>query len=58
MFGGGIIPDADIAELQRMGVAKIFTPGAATSEIVDWVRATLGHSEPVGESEPVGRPGS
>ena len=42
VFGGGIIPDADIAELERMGVAKIFTPGAATTEIVDWVRATLG----------------
>src|SRR6266853_4676532 len=28
VFGGGIIPDADIAELRSMGVAKIFTPGA------------------------------
>ena len=42
VFGGGIIPDADIAELEQMGVAKIFTPGAPTHEIVDWVRATLG----------------
>jgi methylmalonyl-CoA mutase C-terminal domain/subunit len=42
VFGGGIVPDADIAELERMGVAKIFTPGASTYEIVDWVRATLG----------------
>ena len=42
VFGGGIVPDADIAELERMGVAKIFTPGALTYEIVDWVRATLG----------------
>ena len=42
VFGGGIIPDEDIAELSRMGVAKIFTPGAATTEIVDWVRSTLG----------------
>jgi methylmalonyl-CoA mutase, C-terminal domain len=41
VFGGGIIPDADIAELKAMGVAKIFTPGAATHEIVDWVRANL-----------------
>ncbi len=41
VFGGGIIPDADIAELQSMGVAKIFTPGAATHEIVDWVRSNL-----------------
>ena len=45
VFGGGIIPDADIAELERMGVAKIFTPGAPTTEIVDWVRANLGRKE-------------
>jgi len=39
IFGGGIIPDADIPELTSMGVAKIFTPGATTQSIVDWVRA-------------------
>jgi methylmalonyl-CoA mutase C-terminal domain/subunit len=42
VFGGGIVPDADIAELERMGVARIFTPGASTQEIVAWVQATLG----------------
>lgn len=42
VFGGGIIPDADIDELTRMGVAKIFTPGASTTEIVDWVNTHLG----------------
>jgi methylmalonyl-CoA mutase cobalamin-binding domain/chain len=42
VFGGGIIPDADIAELKEMGVARIFTPGATTSEIVDWVRSAFG----------------
>ena len=47
VFGGGIIPDADIAELAKLGVAKIFTPGASTSEIVDWVRSQLGSVEPV-----------
>jgi methylmalonyl-CoA mutase C-terminal domain/subunit len=41
VFGGGIIPDVDIAELSAMGVAKIFTPGAATHEIVDWVNSEL-----------------
>jgi methylmalonyl-CoA mutase, C-terminal domain len=46
VFGGGIIPDEDIAELERMGVAKIFTPGASTTEIVDWVQTELGKSEP------------
>jgi methylmalonyl-CoA mutase, C-terminal domain len=43
VFGGGIIPDADIEELYRMGVARIFTPGAPTTEIVAWVRSELGH---------------
>ena len=38
VFGGGIIPDEDIPELERLGVARIFTPGAPTTEIVDWVR--------------------
>jgi methylmalonyl-CoA mutase, C-terminal domain len=52
VFGGGIIPDADIAELERMGVAKIFTPGATTTEIVDWVHSALGSDVPASE-EPV-----
>jgi methylmalonyl-CoA mutase C-terminal domain/subunit len=38
VFGGGIIPDADIPELKRLGVAKVFTPGATTQAIVEWVR--------------------
>jgi methylmalonyl-CoA mutase C-terminal domain/subunit len=42
VFGGGIVPDEDIPELERMGVAKIFTPGATTTEIVDWVRENVG----------------
>jgi methylmalonyl-CoA mutase C-terminal domain/subunit len=49
VFGGGIIPDDDIGELRRMGVARIFTPGASTSDIVAWVRAELGHE--VAESQ-------
>jgi methylmalonyl-CoA mutase C-terminal domain/subunit len=42
VFGGGIIPEEDIAALTELGVAKIFTPGAKTSEIVEWVRANVG----------------
>jgi methylmalonyl-CoA mutase, C-terminal domain len=42
VFGGGIIPDEDIPELERLGVSKIFTPGATTTDIVDWVRAHVG----------------
>lgn len=39
VFGGGIIPEADIPELEALGVARIFTPGTPTQEVVDWVRA-------------------
>jgi methylmalonyl-CoA mutase, C-terminal domain len=41
VFGGGIIPEADIPELEQAGVAKIFTPGATTQSIVEWVRANV-----------------
>ncbi|WP_166355890.1 cobalamin-dependent protein [Phytoactinopolyspora limicola] len=45
VFGGGIIPDADIPLLAEIGVAKIFTPGASTQEIIDWVN-TLRSPQP------------
>lgn len=38
VFGGGIIPEEDIGALEKMGVAKIFLPGAETAEIVEWVK--------------------
>ncbi|GIG65869.1 cobalamin B12-binding domain-containing protein [Phytomonospora endophytica] len=41
VFGGGIIPDDDIPRLTEMGVAKIFTPGATTASIVEWVRGNV-----------------
>ena len=44
VFGGGIIPEADIAELERLGVRKVFTPGASMAEIVAWVRANVGQT--------------
>ena len=37
VFGGGIVPDEDLPALAELGVAKIFTPGATTTEITDWV---------------------
>jgi methylmalonyl-CoA mutase C-terminal domain/subunit len=37
VFGGGIVPEEDIAPLEKLGVAKIFTPGATTTEITGWV---------------------
>jgi methylmalonyl-CoA mutase C-terminal domain/subunit len=41
VFGGGIIPAEDIAELAKLGVARIFTPGATTASIIEWVRANV-----------------
>ena len=41
VFGGGIVPKDDLPKLEQMGVAKIFTPGASTNEIVDWVESFL-----------------
>ena len=41
VFGGGIIPDADIATLKEKGVAAIFTPGASMVSITDWLEHAL-----------------
>ena len=38
VFGGGIIPDQDVTELKKLGVDKIFTPGASLDEVVSYVR--------------------
>ena len=35
---GGTIPAEDIPELKKLGVAEVFTPGAGTEEIVDFIR--------------------
>ena len=45
VFGGGIIPEDDIPLLERMGVAKVFTPGTRTQDIVDWVNAEFAGAE-------------
>jgi len=37
VFGGGIIPEDDLPLLEEMGVARIFTPGTPTRDIVQWV---------------------
>jgi methylmalonyl-CoA mutase C-terminal domain/subunit len=41
VFGGGIIPEQDRAELAAAGVAQVFTPGATMADIVSWVRANV-----------------
>ncbi|WP_369030700.1 MULTISPECIES: cobalamin B12-binding domain-containing protein [Streptomyces] len=44
VFGGGIIPETDIAALKEKGVAEIFTPGATTASVVEWVRGNVRES--------------
>ena len=46
VFGGGIIPDEDIAELKKRGVAEIFTPGTPLEDIVEWLRRRFPESHP------------
>jgi methylmalonyl-CoA mutase C-terminal domain/subunit len=41
VFGGGIIPDEDVATLKAAGVLEIFTPGASIEHILGWVRENI-----------------
>lgn len=41
LFGGGIIPEEDKAELERLGVARVFTPGAPTEEAIAFLREAV-----------------
>jgi methylmalonyl-CoA mutase, C-terminal domain len=41
LFGGGIIPDDDITVLNKLGVKRLFTPGATMAEIVEWVNSNV-----------------
>src|SRR3954470_14882904 len=45
VFGGGIIPDADIEKLKEQGVSAIFTPGAPLATITDWLDSALKERE-------------
>ena len=38
LTGGGIIPEDDMKELNKMGVGKLFAPGAPTTEIAEYIR--------------------
>jgi len=41
LFGGGIVPEEEARKLKGMGVKEIFTPGASTEDIVNWVRENV-----------------
>lgn len=42
LFGGGIIPEADISELKKIGIGQLFTPGTPTFETVNYVKDWVG----------------
>ncbi|HEX6538986.1 MAG TPA: cobalamin B12-binding domain-containing protein [Candidatus Dormibacteraeota bacterium] len=42
VFGGGIIPESDVAALSEMGVDRVFTPGTSLDEIVRYVKDRFG----------------
>ena len=46
LFGGGIIPDQDIAELKQMGVGELFTPGTPTYETISYVKNWVLQNKP------------
>jgi methylmalonyl-CoA mutase C-terminal domain/subunit len=45
VFGGGIIPDSDVPALKDAGIQEIFTPGAPTKEIIEWVESHVGQAQ-------------
>jgi len=51
VFAGGIIPDADVAALASIGVARVFTPGAPLADITDWLESTLDAADPADPAE-------
>ena len=46
VFGGGIVPEEDIPGLKRAGVLEIFTPGASTDQVIEWVKTHV-HPRPL-----------
>ncbi|MHC4660534.1 MAG: cobalamin B12-binding domain-containing protein [Planctomycetota bacterium] len=41
VIGGGIIPEDDIAKLEKSGVAKLFGPGTELPDIVNWINKAI-----------------
>jgi methylmalonyl-CoA mutase C-terminal domain/subunit len=46
LIGGGIIPQDDIERLERQGIAKLFGPGAPTTEIIDFIKRRTAEPSP------------
>jgi methylmalonyl-CoA mutase C-terminal domain/subunit len=46
VFGGGVVPEADISVLEKLGVAKVFTLDATAADVVEWVHNNVASSQP------------
>ena len=46
LTGGGIIPQEDMDALAKLGVGRLFGPGAATTELVDYIRTWFAERNP------------
>jgi methylmalonyl-CoA mutase C-terminal domain/subunit len=45
VVGGGVIPDEDIPGLKAAGIAAVFTPGSATTDIIEFIKNNLKRRE-------------
>jgi methylmalonyl-CoA mutase C-terminal domain/subunit len=41
VIAGGIIPEKDIPELKKIGIAEVFLPGSSTKDIVQWIQKNI-----------------
>ncbi len=48
LFGGGILPEADVPGLAKVGVERVFPPGASLDEIVRYLKEAVGKKRRVG----------
>jgi len=56
VFGGGIIPAADVARLKELGVAEIFGPGSTMASVCQWLESALDARESADERQADGDP--
>ncbi len=41
VIAGGIIPEKDVEELKKIGIAEVFLPGSSTQTIVQWIKENV-----------------
>lgn len=50
VIAGGIIPEKDIPEMKKIGIAEVFLPGSSTQDIVKWIRKTFSKDDEKGKT--------